>query len=184
MTVIAANRKCMAADHFVSGGGVPYFTVKIFRHGDHIMGAAGISAATTKWFEWMRRDCPPVEEIDLAGDGDNTFVGLVLNEDGLFMYNALCEPDHLMSEFYAIGSGSRYAMAMLADGKSPARAVQRACEYDDGCRLYVPPGAKEGQPTVLHCRPKTSKTRLKHQKITPEAEPATTETPSGNEAPE
>ena len=163
MTIIVATRKCMAADHKVSGGSTaPYYTPKIFRHGDHIMGAAGTSSATTKWFEWMRRDCPPMEEIDLAGEEGDTFIGLVLNEDGLFVYNAMCEPDPLLNDFYAIGSGSRYVMQALKAGKSPESCVRVACEFDDACGLYLNTG-----PTVLTVKPKANKTRIKYQKPTP-----------------
>jgi ATP-dependent protease HslVU (ClpYQ) peptidase subunit len=172
VTVIAANRRCMSADHRMTfGEGTPKcHAVKIFRIGDNIVGAAGSCGATTQFYEWMRRDCPPMENPSLPteGDGeeDDGFIGLVLNEDGLFLYTGMCDPDKLMDDCYAIGTGSAYAVEAMLQGKSPKAAVLRACESTETCGLY-----KDTPPTVLDVKPKQTRTKLKHQKPTPEEPP-------------
>lgn len=167
MTTIAITRKAVAADTLCSfGDGTPsYHSVKIFKQGDDIYGAAGSCAATTQFYEWFRRGCPPMENPALPSDGDaeskDGFIGFVANEEGIFIYNALCDPDKLLNEFYAIGTGGSYAMVELAQGKSPTLAVLRACEFDEASKCW------QGKPTLLQVRPRVVKTKLKYQKPTP-----------------
>lgn len=122
----------MAGDSRVSGGGAIYYTDKIFRIGESLVGVAGEAKATTKFLAWFRTECPPTDErLAADDDGEVDFLGLVLNSRGLFLYTDLCEPDHLHNKFYAIGTGGMAAMAAMKHGLSPEKAVREAMEFDE-----------------------------------------------------
>ena len=134
MTTIAGNRRCLAGDSKVTGSKTAlYHTDKIFRIRESIVGVAGEVSATTKWLAWFRKGCPEVEDIGLDADDDDDdgMYALVLNAEGLFLYVAMTDPDLLHNKFYAVGSGSMVAMAMMGRGFSPAEAVKEASKYDE-----------------------------------------------------
>ena len=56
---------------------------------------------------------------------------LVLTSDKkLFMFDRALVPMDVNQDTYAMGSGGEYATAALAMGKSPAEAVEFACQHD------------------------------------------------------
>jgi len=130
MTTIAANLKSMAGDTMISGISTCYCD-KIFRIRDTLVGVCGGNAYTTKFLEWYRKECPPDSMLDIGDDDDEkSFLALVLNSYGLWLYSNLCEPDKLHDPYYAIGSGSQAACEAMRRGDTPTQAVKAAMKWD------------------------------------------------------
>ena len=133
MTVIVATRTQMGAYRMVSDGGeVLYFTKKVLRIRDCLVGVSGDVNNTTKFLAWFRKECPS-DEVGMTLDDDKTFAGLVLTAKGELLYYADCvEPDVLDDKFAAIGAGRSYAVSAIDLGKSVAEAVQHAIKWCPG----------------------------------------------------
>lgn len=130
MTTIAANRECMAADHKVTDGDTSYRAAKIWKRGSAIVGAAGSNSAINKFRKWIDRGykgrLPEFLEEEAA-----EFAAIVLNPDGLFVFDSSCVPDRIIDPFYAIGTGKQAALAAMHMGAGPQKAVEIACEVDN-----------------------------------------------------
>lgn len=135
MTTIVCTRSGMAADKRVSGG--PRFkTTKIFHVGGSLIGIAGRVEHALKFIEWRNKpsdakpsfaDSPDFEALELAANGKITWwgpemVGIPIEE-----------------KFYAIGSGSTYALGAMAMGASPEAAIKIAARWDNstGAEIQV-----------------------------------------------
>jgi ATP-dependent protease HslVU (ClpYQ) peptidase subunit len=129
MTTIAANRKTIAADSQATDENTVYHTDKIFVIGEAIYGAAGLSAATNIFFDWVRNG-KPKDGPTLPEDDDVLFGALALTRRGLFIYTGCFAPDRISDRFYALGSGKQVALAAMRMGKSPREAVEMAKTID------------------------------------------------------
>ncbi len=150
MTIICANLKEMSADTMVSGGSVVYYTTKIFRIRDSLVGVAGSVENTTKFLAWFRKECP-ADEVGMTLDDDHDFAGLVLNSKGLLYYADCVEPDLLHDKFSAIGAGAAYAATAMSLGKNTSDAAKIAIERD--------PAHCGGKVMTLHLLPAERKGR-------------------------
>jgi hypothetical protein len=63
-------------------------------------------------------------------DEDCDIEMLELRRDGIWVYESTLIPARIKNDFYAIGTGSGYAIAALHLGKSPKEAVEIAALYD------------------------------------------------------
>jgi hypothetical protein len=119
----------MAADTRVSGAsGGCYYSRKVLKIRGNLIGAAGVTQYTTKFIAWFRKEFPHDEE--LMGD-DTGFEGLVLTPKGkLLMYSDCAEPDTIIGDFFAIGSGAAHAVTAMHLGKTPTEAVEIAKIFD------------------------------------------------------
>jgi hypothetical protein len=131
MTTIAMNRRCMAADRKVCDGGTFYYTKKIFVIEKSIIGLCGDVGRTNKFLAWMKLGQPKDTGTVLDGEDPN-FQALVLNRNGMFLYADIAEPDEILDTFYATGTGSGAALAVMHRpiGYSPSRAVSQAAKVD------------------------------------------------------
>lgn len=143
MTTIAASliHKEIAADSMCSGEGAFYSVSKLRQWKDGIAGAAGDWAQILKFFN----------SIESGGDIDSDcdIECMELRADGIYIYESAIIPARIKESFYAIGTGSAYAMAALHMGASPKEAVEIAALYDpatrgpiDVMRLGEPDGSK------------------------------------------
>jgi hypothetical protein len=57
-----------------------------------------------------------------------------LRADGIWVYESTIIPAHIKEPFYAIGTGSAYALAAMHLGKSPKEAVEIAALFDPATR--------------------------------------------------
>lgn len=130
----------MAADKRVSGG--PRFkTSKIFRVGNSLIGIAGRVEHALKFIEWRKQpadpkptfaDSPDFEALELAATGKITWwggemVGIPIEE-----------------KFYAIGSGSTYALGAMAMGATPETAIKIAARWDNSTGAEIQTACLEG----------------------------------------
>lgn len=78
---------------------------------------------------WIEAGCPAPESGDLKPD---SFELILVRPSGeVFMANGNLDlTGPLEADFYAIGSGSQYALGAMAMGAGPERAVEIACDMD------------------------------------------------------
>lgn len=146
MTTIAASlaHKEIAADSMCSGEGAFYSVCKLRQWKDGVAGAAGDWVQILKFFN----------SIEKGGDLDSDcdVECMELRADGIYVYESTIIPARIKEPFYAIGTGSAYAMAALHLGKSPREAVEIAALYDPATRGPIDVmrlrGAKSASKTI------------------------------------
>lgn len=116
----------MAADSQATMGNVVYSARKIFRVGDALVGCTGYADAFATFLEWYEgerslREYPNFEQ---------GFGIIVLDRDGIHVYEQRGGPIECLDEFFADGSGVAVAMTAMRLGKTPKEAVELACEMD------------------------------------------------------
>ena len=115
----------MASDRRVSGA--PMHDVpKLFRIGGSIIGVCGDYAQALRFLEWRRNpDARP------TFTGEPNFQALELTADGkILWWGVEMIPIQVSKPFYAIGSGSEYAIGAMSAGRSPKQAVKIASQWD------------------------------------------------------
>lgn len=165
-TTIAFRDNILAADSRVTvdseAGGTRIFKCqKLYRKtvklngGDPeevILATAGESHPGALFVEWFGTgiDVTTMRDTFVLGEAD--FEILVLKHDGLYEVDKYCNLVKIMDKFYAIGSGTKAAMAAMYMGASAKRAVEIACKIDPHTAppIYTmtltPVVKKKGQP--------------------------------------
>lgn len=142
MTTIAFRDGVIAADsratvHTESGGDRFFTTEKLFRRivgkgkqrREVIIATAGESAPSLVFVDWYGSGKPIPDQI-LHLDSD--FTCLVVEKDGLYEVDKFCRPEKIIEKFYAVGSGTKAALAAMHCGKSALEAVRIAALIDPG----------------------------------------------------
>ena len=128
MTTIAASlvHKEIAADSMCSGEGGYYSVCKLRHWKDGVAGAAGDWVQILKFFN----------SIENGGDLDSDcdVECMELRAEGIYVYESTLIPARIKEPFYAIGTGSAYAIAAMHLGKSPREAVEIAALFDPATR--------------------------------------------------
>jgi hypothetical protein len=140
MTTIAVRDGIIAADSWAThwseeGGSRRHICSKLYRKRitegrktfDVIIATAGETSPGLLFVDWYGsgREQPQMLR-DLGGD----FTCLILTPTGLFEADAYCRPDPVLDQFYAVGSGSKAALAAMHCGKSAVDAVRIAARID------------------------------------------------------
>lgn len=113
----------IAADSMVSDEKIFYAVEKLRKGKLGIYGACGD-------FNQMLRAYELIEEGKKEWDNDFDFSILELRKDGIYIYESCLIPVKIKHDYWAVGSGSPYAIAAMRMGASPAEAVAIACEFD------------------------------------------------------
>lgn len=114
----------MCADKRVSGGTV-FKMSKIQRVNGSLIAGCGHTEQVLKFIEWRKNpDTKPTFE-------ERTWEALELTSDGrILWWGTELMPIEIEDDYYAIGSGSDYAMGAMAMGASPSQAIKIAAIYD------------------------------------------------------
>lgn len=129
MTTIAASMKHrqMAADSCCSDDEGHYLVQKIRVHGGIARAACGEWAACNKMHESLENKTEVDSDLDVEM--------LELREDGIYVYETgMSVPTKIKNDYFAIGTGSSYAIAAMRLGCSPEEAVLIASEFDVGTK--------------------------------------------------
>ena len=128
MTTIFACAKAgvMVTDSKCSGSDGWYPMTKVHRNGAELVGLAGNVKEGHAWLKWYasgKRGARPKLE---------SFVALILRADGV--YEACSDGLEMRVErgYHGVGSGGPCAIAAYKAGVDPKRAVEIACEIDNG----------------------------------------------------
>jgi hypothetical protein len=140
VTTIAYRDGVIAADSRLTyatdgGGSRKHICTKLYRKTikegrktfDVIIATAGESSPALVFVDWYGSG-EPIPEIlrQLGGD----FTCLILRPDGLYEVDVYCRPDKILEPFYAVGSGTKEALAAMHCGKTAAQAVGIAARID------------------------------------------------------
>lgn len=146
MTTVACNREMMVSDSKVSieHKGISYPAVKIMKNAKMVVGAAGMGIDCSRFMKWALNDFKGPEPKWLDTTSDDQAFGLILKEDGIYIWciGDKDEPEKIEAEFFAIGSGGKPARASmirdveLGQQPDPVKAVEVATKVDD---LYSGP---------------------------------------------
>jgi len=128
MTTIAARVSTgeIAADSMVSGDDSFYLVEKLRRGKNSIYGACG------DWDKCLKMLQVLESGGELDSDMDVTVLELRFDgkDNGLWIYEGTIIPARIKNDYWAIGTGSGYAIAAMHCGKSVQEAVEIACMYD------------------------------------------------------
>lgn len=129
MTTIAAKHSTLqiAADTMVSDDSCFYAADKLRKGKKSIYGACGD-------FNHMLRAYELIETGSKEWNNEFDFTVMELRADGIYLYESCMIPVKIKHDYWAVGSGSAYAIAAMRLGCSPAEAVAIACEFDTSSR--------------------------------------------------
>ena len=124
MTTIAArfSTREIAADSMCSSDDAFYLVEKLRKGKTSIYGGCGDWDKLLKFYQAIEAGS------ELDSDVDVTI--LELRNDGIWIYESTIIPARIKNDFWAIGTGSGYAIAAMHLGLSPSEAVKIACLYD------------------------------------------------------
>ena len=124
MTTIVATTEELVSDRRVTGG--PMFkATKIQRIKGSLYGGAGNLEQIMKMFEWFKN---PDMKPDWKFQPE--FEILQVNTDGIFYWGCEMIAVPVGMPYYAIGSGSHYALVALECGAPPTDAIRIAHKFD------------------------------------------------------
>lgn len=138
MTTIAYRDGIMAADsRAFSGGSTPIgFKRKLFEMPDgSVVGVSTNQPGLGEWFvDWLSgkisEDPHNIREPVLQGNTEFTALHVTPLGNVFFYHDSLYPSGPLTDEFFAIGSGDRYAIGAMLMGASAVRAVEIAMQVD------------------------------------------------------
>lgn len=131
MTTIAFREGVLAADSIISYSGFNLGEAdKIVRAGDYYVALAGSAYLRQPLEEWLASGACQADLPVLLQENSGQFSALVMNK-----YGHVFEYDNgfllqVNAPYYAIGSGSHFAIGALAHGASAMEAVAAACKHD------------------------------------------------------
>lgn len=99
----------IAADRRVDYDGVAYYAGKLYNLGGYLIGAAGDNEAILRFLDWW----PKREVRRLRINRKLDFEGIVLSDEGLWVYDHGGLPDIITDGIVAIGTGRAAAMASM-----------------------------------------------------------------------
>jgi hypothetical protein len=136
MTVIAWDGKTLAADRMIIDGCAKLPGTKIHRINGELFGSSGCWSTGMARFEWVRAG---MESAKYPVVSDDQFGRLLrITADGqILLYTVNGLPMRYESRFYAIGSGSEFAMAAMYLGHTAQEAVHVACELSNECGMGI-----------------------------------------------
>jgi hypothetical protein len=138
MTTVAYRDGVLAADTLSVSAGIPCRCTKLFRLEDgSVCGFAGNVDAWRLFLAWLRHGGEPPKFTDKDRE---SFHALVMHPDGrVDEWESERVAIPLEDPFYAIGSGSKAAVAAMHMGADAARAIEIAklCDADTGGPVMV-----------------------------------------------
>lgn len=134
MTVIAYDGHTLAADKRAVNNGVPFTVTKLFRVGDAAVAYSGDASYGQQMLAWFIAGAVPEEYPDNDRDDNTCRTNLVVvDADGLRVYESTPYPICIEDTFWAGGSGRDAALATLHLGGTAEEAVRVASLIDTGC---------------------------------------------------
>lgn len=136
MTTIVATRKGIYSDSRVSLEhlGIDYPTIKISRGKDCVVGAAGNGGDCSRFMEWAKEGFKGKEPVwySKQTSADDYVAGLVVRDDGIYIWAPGDPLERIEADFFSIGSGGKPARVALLLGKTPEEAIELAILVDPG----------------------------------------------------
>lgn len=130
MTTITWKDNWMAADTQTTIGNYTTTTKKLYSiEGLGVAGFAGGGSTMLKIAEWWRNGCQG-DAPELPKDSDESCQGILATAEGVYYLADGIVPMLLDAEYFAIGSGSDFAITAMSMGKDAKEAVEEAIKHD------------------------------------------------------
>jgi len=97
---------------------------------DMVVGYAGCLDSGVKFLGWVKRG---MGSRGKPNDLHDEFIGLVLDEDGIYEYRYQLVAIRVEEDCWAIGSGAQAALGAMFMGATPEEAAEVACAIDPYC---------------------------------------------------
>ncbi|KVW15396.1 hypothetical protein WK91_18335 [Burkholderia cepacia] len=136
MTIVAWDGKTVAADRMIVDGYAKLPGTKIHRINGELFGCSGCWATGMTRFEWARAGMNPATYPVVPDDQFGRLLRITADGE-ILLYTVNGLPMRYESPFYAIGSGSEFAMAAMYLGHSAEQAVHVACELSNECGMGI-----------------------------------------------
>jgi hypothetical protein len=134
LTIIAYDGKSMAADKRNCAGSGHLTTTKLVRLHGGVLAGCGNTSQILEMIHWIKKGAKVGTFPHRQRDPDTSCSILLVNAQGaILQYESTPHPIEVENPFWAIGSGSHYAMAAMHLGRSARQAVEVACALDPGC---------------------------------------------------
>jgi 20S proteasome alpha/beta subunit len=127
VTTIVYKDGVLASDSQMTEDSRKYNCTKLYRVDDAIVGLAG-SQAGLVFLRWFRGGMDRKKKPLFNKDDD--FAAIVVDKDGVVVYDRYCEPEPVVEPYHAIGSGAPAAFAALDMGATAEEAVAAAAKRD------------------------------------------------------
>ncbi|RJP48709.1 MAG: hypothetical protein C4586_08300 [Anaerolineaceae bacterium] len=130
MTTIAYRKdeKILAGDKLFDVGGTPVPGIKIHKIGALLCGWSGGFDNTQRFFDWIQEGRPNDKKPSM--EKDQGFVGIIIENEEIYRYEMGLFPIKINKPFWAIGSGSDYALAAMEMGATAEQAIEIASRLD------------------------------------------------------
>lgn len=152
MTTIVTDRKTVVADCQISDGTLSYMGgKKIKAVGDWIIGAAGDLDSCKMFMDWFENCIKAGNSKVPTPKMNKNFIGIAVHKNGTIQeYTKALVAHEVREPYYAIGSGSHFALGALKAGASAKEALEIALYFDRNSGL--------GIDTLSHEKKKKEKT--------------------------
>lgn len=98
-----------------------------------LIGCCGEIGAMIRFVDWLKDGGDRKRKPSLPDDCE--FESMIVNPDGrVAHYDRHLVPIRVANDFHAIGSGRKLALGAMMAGASADKAVEIACQYDNGSR--------------------------------------------------
>lgn len=133
MTTIAWKDGIMAADSQMTINNYKTSTIKLYGLADvGVLGIAGAGSAMSRIMDWWLGGCegdPPTLSPEDREMG-SACTGLLCTRKGVFYLEDGIYPHQITAAYASIGSGSDFAVAVMANGGSAVEAIDSAKLHD------------------------------------------------------
>ena len=121
----------MAADRQVSNEAYLQKTnaVKIIKHNGCLVGTCGTCSGGNMFIRWFKDETTDDEARDIFEE-DSDYSAIVVDGDGIWLYDHLLNYEKVDMDYFAIGSGGKIAMALMEAGHEAEESVRIASNHD------------------------------------------------------
>lgn len=132
MTTIAFKKGVLAFDSKLStSGDLSGYGLKGRKTAKFIVAACGTYEDCCAFLDWMSAGGKPDDRKKFGIDRDLNISALAINKKGtVFQYDGRLYPYKIDHKFFAIGSGSSYAIGAMESGSTAVQAVKISAKYD------------------------------------------------------
>jgi len=132
MTTLAYKDGVLAADSRVSAGLTNVgTTIKIKQTPKYLVGIAGNLDIGQQFIRWVQSDFNVTAKPFVPIDSGYDIAAIVVDKKGrIRTYDNLLIPTEYSAKFYALGSGSDFALGAMAHGATAREAVKIAAKFD------------------------------------------------------
>lgn len=134
MTIIAWDGTKLAADKLMSIYGAGTTVTKIRKINGNLVGGAGSSAVVQEMFKWIENGCDP-DKFPEKQKAVDTYANMVVitPDKKILTYETTAYPTEIEHDYYAIGSGRDFALALMHVGYGSEYAVIVTNELSAHC---------------------------------------------------